>query len=76
MTTTNKEFERRNKNLERLGINPIYKTLSEKRKAVIQMNKNARDLGYAKGIDQAVEELKEIEQQNNNKIKKCKEVKK
>jgi hypothetical protein len=54
---TEKQFQERNKRLLKMGLKPVYKSLAEKKKAVRQMNKLAKDAGYGAGIDQARREL-------------------
>lgn len=56
---TEQENKERHKRLVAMGIKPIYETLEDKRKAIREANKIARELGFARGIKQFAEEFKE-----------------
>lgn len=58
MARTEEDYKERNKRLRAMGLKPLYNSLKEERKAVREMNKLAREAGYARGIDQAVQESK------------------
>ena len=58
MARTEEDYKERNKRLREMGLKPPYNSLKEERKAKREMNKLAREMGYARGIDQAVQETK------------------